>query len=396
MKYSLSFLFGYPFDFLHAMCFRLMVPCFKKIRKNGTEPWIIGGHRGRIYEDNSAAVHAYITKETKQEIIWISANKKLTRKLEEKGYKVLRKNSWKARLAILKAPVFIYSHGEDDIDQFFRYFRKCSGLRIHLHHGEAFTKTGYFAVPGAETWSKQVRKQKQKKIVDFDYMLTGSDYEKEMLAKSFPFRSPDDFIPNCGCAHVDKFIRAKETPPQKRILWMPTFRDDSEDAQKLKQMELDILHNKKLHQYLENTGTTFTLIHHINSNGEMLNGIHPNIEIRNIQEIGSIMPTAECFISDYSGLIVDWLIFERPFIRFAFDIEHYSRKRSFYIPLKDFLLGKDVFTVDEFIEHVTSNDWKNTEPFKKANDFYRNKIFPNMTPTHAEICYKKIVELQGK
>lgn len=41
---------------------------------------------------------------------------------------------------MLKAPVLIYSHGEDDLDSFMRYFRGRLGTRI-------FLKTGYAAVP---------------------------------------------------------------------------------------------------------------------------------------------------------------------------------------------------------------------------------------------------------
>ncbi|WP_290735956.1 MULTISPECIES: CDP-glycerol glycerophosphotransferase family protein [unclassified Fibrobacter] len=393
MKYSWSFLVGYPFDFLHAMFFRMLAPLYAECRAKAACPWVIGGHRGRIYEDNAAAVHRYVAESTDQKIIWISGNKSLTRELEGKGYKVLRRNSWKARLAMIKAPVVMYSHGEDDIDQFFRYFRKCAGLRLYLNHGHSFTKTGYFAVPAAATWSEKKRRQMQKKVVNFDYMLLGSEYEREMLIMSMPFRSPDAFIANCGCPHVDKFILAARGKPEKRILWFPTFRDDPVDAEQLDRMEIEMLQNAKLRQYLESTGTTFTLVRHINSGKKSFEGIAPCFEIRDIQEIGSILPTAECFISDYSGIIIDWLLFDRPFVRFAFDIERYTRKRSFYIPLDEFVLGKDVKTVDELAEFIASEEWKDRTPYLAKIEFYKNRIFPNLEPTHTEICVAKIREL---
>ncbi|MCF0221446.1 MAG: CDP-glycerol glycerophosphotransferase family protein [Fibrobacter sp.] len=392
----MSFLLGYPFDFLHAMCFRCLAPLFAKTRQKGNEPWIVGGHRGRIYEDNSSAVHQYIVNNTNQKVVWISANPVVTRKLKAQGCQVLRKNSFKARLAILKAPVFIYSHGEDDIDQFFKYFRKCAGLRIHLNHGLSFAKTGYFAVPGAEKWSEKVKRKKQKQIADFDYMLVGSEYEKEMLARSFPFRKACDFIPDCGCAHVDRFITSKNKNPDKRFLWMPTYRDDPQDALELQEMKLSILNDKRLQQYLEETGATFTLIDHINSGRSSFGKLHPRMEIRSIDEIGTIMPTAQCLISDYSSLVMDWLIFERPFIRFAFDIKNYTRKRSFYIPLNEITLGKDVSNAQELVQHIVNGDWADMTPYRQKNDYYRNRIFPNLMPTHAEICYMKIAELSKK
>ena len=393
MKYSWTFLVGYPFDFLHAMFFRLLAPLYAKCRAEGKCPWVIGGHRGRIYEDNAAAVHGYVAESTDQEIIWISASKQLTRELEGRGYRVLRRNSWKARLAMIKAPVAIYSHGEDDIDQFFKYFRKQSGLRIHLNHGQNFAKTGYFAVPAAASWSEQKRAEMQKKFADFDYMLAGSEYEKQMFLKAMPYKPESAFIPDCGCAHVDKLIRAAGDKPEGRILWFPTFRDDAEDAEQLNRMEAEVLHSETLRRYLESTGRKFTLVRHINSGTGNFGDIAPCFEVRDIQEIGKLLPTAECLISDYSSLAIDWLIFDRPLVRFAFDIERYTRKRSFYSPLDELVLGKDVKTAEELADFLASDAWKDRTPYLPKIDFYKNKIFPNLEPTHSEICVAKIREL---
>lgn len=393
MKYSWTFLVGYPFDFLHAMFFRLLASLYAKCRAEGKSPWVIGGHRGRIYEDNAAAVHSYVAESTDQEIIWISASKQLTRELEGRGYRVLRRNSWKARLAMIKAPVAIYSHGEDDIDQFFKYFRKQSGLRIHLNHGQNFAKTGYFAVPAAASWSEQKRAEMQKKFADFDYMLAGSEYEKQMFLKAMPYKPESAFIPDCGCAHVDKLIRTAGDKPEGRILWFPTFRDDAEDAEQLNRMESEVLHSETLRRYLESTDRKFTLVRHINSGTGSFGDIAPCFEIRDIQEIGKLLPTAECLISDYSSLAIDWLIFDRPLVRFAFDIERYTRKRSFYIPLDELVLGRDVKTAEELADFLASDAWKDRTPYLPKIEFYKNKIFPNLEPTHSEICVAKIREL---
>lgn len=393
MKYPWSFLVGYPFDFLHAMFFRMLAPLYAECRAKAACPWVIGGHRGRIYEDNSAAVHKYVAESTDQEIIWISANPELTHELRGRGYKVLRKNSWKARLAMIKAPVVIFSHGEDDIDQFFRYFRKSAGLRIHLNHGQNFAKTGYFAVPAAAGWNEQKRREMQKKFADFDYMLAGSEYEKLMFLKAMPYKPESAFVPDCGCAHVDKLIVAAKGKPEGRILWFPTFRDDAADAEQLNRMEAEVLHSETLRRYLERTGRKFTLVRHINSGTGSFGDVAPCFEIRDVQEIGELLPTAECLVSDYSSIAIDWLIFDRPLVRFAFDVERYTRKRSFYIPLDEFVLGKDVKTVDELAEFISSGAWKDRTPYLAKIEFYKKKIFPNPEPTHTEICVAKIREL---
>ena len=98
-------------------------------------------------------------------------------------------------------------------------------------------------------------------------------------------------------------------------------------------------------------------------------------------------------MSDYSSIAIDWLIFDRPLVRFAFDIERDTRKRSFYIPLDELVLGKDVKTAEELADFLASDAWKDRSPYIPKIEYYKNRIFPNLEPTHTEICVAKIREL---
>ncbi|SHK85427.1 CDP-glycerol glycerophosphotransferase family protein [Fibrobacter sp. UWEL] len=389
MKYSVGFLLFYPLDFLLAMFFRLIAPLFKNCRHN--HPWVIGGHRGRIYEDNSGALHSYITKHTNQPVIWIASNKDLIKKLEAANQKVLRKNSFKARLAIVQAPVLIYSHGEDDLDQFLKYFRTCLGLRVYLNHSANFCKTGYFAVPGAALWSEEKRKAMAKRIVDFDYLLAGSKYEREMFLKAFPYKDENRILPDCGAAHIDKLLMNK-VEPEKRILWFPTFRDEEDLQNRLVEMENQILHSQVIRDYLQKTGTTLTLISHINSRIQVSSDF-PLLTVEPIGRIGELMPKSMCLISDYSGLVIDWIVFNRPFIRFAYDESDYMKKRSFYIPLREFRIGQEAWSAEELEKIIASECWKDMKPFEEKRNFYKGKIYPETSPVYAKRCYERILEL---
>lgn len=409
MKYSVGFLLFYPVDFLIAMFFWLIAPLFKGCRKG---PWVIGGHRGRIYEDNSGALHSFIVKNTDQPIIWIASSPVVIAKLKSEGRVVLRKNSLKARLAILRAPMLIYSHGEDDLDQFLRYFRKRLGLRIYLNHSANFCKTGYFAAPEAASWSDEKRRAMAKKIVDFDYLLAGSAYEREMFKKAFPFKDENRIVADSGAAHIDNLLLNK-VEPEKRILWFPTFRDEADLQQRLTEVENQVLGSKVLREYLERTGTVLTLVSHINSgmvgapgNAAASGNVAasgagsapgsaqtPCVTVESISNLGKLLPKAMCLISDYSGLAIDWIIFDRPFIRFAYDEKEYMRKRSFYIPLREFCIGPEAWSVEELENVIVSERWKDMQPFAEKRGFYKAKIYPETRPVYASRCYETIVKL---
>lgn len=392
-RYSLGFLLFYPIDFLVAMFFWLLAPFFRSSRKNS--PWVIGGHRGRIYEDNSAALHNYITNHSDQPIIWIASNKNLIQELRSKNCQVLRKNSMKARLAILRAPVLIYSHGEDDLDQFLKYFRKRLGLRIYLNHSANFCKTGYFATPEAKTWSDKQRKAMAKKIVDFDYLLAGSKYEREMFKQAFPFKDENRIIPDAGAAHMDKLITSGRGELNKRILWFPTFRDEENLKVRLEEMKKQVFQSAPIRKYLEENGITLTLISHINS-GSGVTSDCPFITVEAVNRIGELLPKSLCLISDYSGLTIDWIIFGRPFIRFAYDEQDYMKKRSFYIPLREFRMGPEAWSLQDLEEIIVNERWKDMAPYAEKRAFYKDKIYPENEPVYARRSFDAIKSLLNR
>ena len=50
-------------------------------------------------------------------------------------------------------------------------------------------------------------------------------------------------------------------------------------------------------------------------------------------------------------------------------------------------------TADELAEFIASEEWKDRTPYLAKIEFYKNRIFPNLEPTHTEICVAKIREL---
>lgn len=76
---------------------------------------------------------------------------------------------------------------------------------------------------------------------------------------------------------------------------------------------------------------------------------------------------ADILVADYSSLIFEFSLLERPMLFFAYDLEEYDRDRSFYYDYKSFVPGKIVTDTDEIIEAVQKNDFQEEKvrPFKE-------------------------------
>ena len=76
---------------------------------------------------------------------------------------------------------------------------------------------------------------------------------------------------------------------------------------------------------------------------------------------------ADILVADYSSLIFEFSLLERPMLFFAYDLEEYDRDRSFYYDYKSFVPGKIVTDTDEIIEAVQKSDFQKEKvrPFKE-------------------------------
>ena len=355
-------------------------------------PWVIGGHRGRIYEDNSAALHSYIFKQTEQPIIWIANSSLLLKELRSKGFVVLKRNSFAARLAILRAPVLIYSHGEDDLDLFLLFFRKALGMRIYLGHCLSYLKAGEYANPNFNKWIWIKRKLYAFFMTDFDLFPASSPAEKKNLDKQFRFRT-ERILPYGGGAHIDRMLELREKKTENLLTWFPTFRDKKKEQGDVYKIINDVLKSASLHEYLEKENLRLAVVGHINSKNlqsEIL-ALHPRISVHGANEILSLLGSSVCFISDYSGLVLDWLCFERPLVLFPFDKETYLKSRHLCVSLEDIHYGPLVYTVHDFLKTLCSGEWKNLETYAEKRKYWMNEIFPDLRSGYSMRCYETIV-----
>ncbi len=62
--------------------------------------------------------------------------------------------------------------------------------------------------------------------------------------------------------------------------------------------------------------------------------------------------SADLLVSDYSSIVFDYSLLERPIVFFAYDLEKYTKERDFYYPYKEFVPGPVVKTQNELESEI--------------------------------------------
>lgn len=178
-------------------------------------------------------------------------------------------------------------------------------------------------------------------IRNYDYMITSSESSIPCMAKAFNMNE-DQIIP-LGYADNDvlfnkQFIDRKREyllkkypflKDKKVVLYAPTFRGEAVyDKQHL---------NIDLQMLSSSLGDDYVIIYKVHPILGTLSlddsGITHNLSDEKIYTLFSI---ADILISDYSSIIYDFSILEKPIILYAPDIEEYKAQRGLYVDYNTF------------------------------------------------------------
>jgi CDP-ribitol ribitolphosphotransferase len=155
---------------------------------------------------------------------------------------------------------------------------------------------------------------------------------------------------------------------KRKILYAPTFRDDD-------------LGSSKLHYDLKQ------LSEHLDSNDILLLRLHPFVSARWKQrdtacnmknvidlsgypELNAVLAAADVLVTDYSSIIYEFAVFERPIIFYAYDRIHYeSNVRGFYVDYEQYVPGPIAYNLEELIMYL--RDTGADERFNKIKGFFK-------------------------
>jgi CDP-glycerol glycerophosphotransferase (TagB/SpsB family) len=92
---------------------------------------------------------------------------------------------------------------------------------------------------------------------------------------------------------------------------------------------------------------------------------------------------SELLISDYSGIVYDFLLLERPQVHFVFDLNDYLSRRALFTRHRDMHFALQVESLDELLDCLTSEAWRSPDLVEAARR-ERERCLPERTTDFAQ------------
>ena len=179
-------------------------------------------------------------------------------------------------------------------------------------------------------------------------------YEKNILPSGLP-RNDELFHVN---EDLIKSKRKKLSVPQgkKVILYAPTWRDSTDLGN-----DYDLSIPINWEEWQNALADKYILLIRTHPYTTKILNIHFDDFIRDCSfypDVNDLMIAADIMISDYSSIIFDYAILERPIICFGYDYDEYVKRRGFYFDLdKEFPSGI-VRTQEEVLRLILQMNYK--------------------------------------
>lgn len=228
------------------------------------------------------------------------------------------------------------------------YYKKRPGQTyVQTWHGTPLKRIGN-DVPSASL-SVSYRALMRRESSYWDFLLAQSDYAADKLSRAFGYTGP---VLTDGYPRNDSLITGHQSqgaselrsklgisPRQHVILYAPTWRDNVRTASN----HYDLVSYLDFDALSEAFGSSIVVLLRGHSNtyasGRMFNS--PNvIDVTRYPNINDLMLVSDSLITDYSSIMFDYCILDRPIHVLAPDIDDYSSSiRGFYYDFNERLPG---------------------------------------------------------
>ncbi len=266
-------------------------------------------------------------------------------------------------------------------------FKGINTFYLHTTHGILCKLDGKDAIDSKNFKSLS-------KVHRWDCCLASSEYEKYVYAGMFGIpitkmkvigMPKNDILVN----HTSKFrkdIRKRIGIPEgkKAILYAPTFREEA-NFKEVFDLDIDLWQ-----QILGNEYVLLYRAHPVVSFDKKINNEF-FIDVTSYEVVEDIMIAADILISDYSGIIFDFCIMEKPIFLWTYDYEQYNKIRGLYFDIrKELPYNEDQAELATMIKNIDLKDVvsKYVVPFKNK---YETE-YGNATTQALDIIYVNIKE----
>ena len=228
----------------------------------------------------------------------------------------------------------------------------------------------------------------------WDYITVQSEYVEDIARSCFKFDK--DFLrygyPRTSMLYtmnneedINKIKERLNIPLDKKvILYAPTWR-------KKNKVEI-MLDFQSFKESLSDDYILILRLHHLMFSADFA-PIEDDFvyDLSRHDSIEELYLISDILITDYSSVMFDYSILDRPIILFAYDLEDYAEKlRGFYIDIQENKPGPILFSSKE-VEDAISNIEKTEEDTKYLREEFRNKFIPYECANSSEKIFNDLV-----
>lgn len=321
---------------------------------------LVGSHN--TFAGNTKAFYLYCLKnESKHnlQVYWITSNKRIYDLLRSRGLPVVYLYTLDAFKYILKAKYLLLTHGPIDVSYFYFLFGRFN--MIQTWHGIPLKDISPSAEDKAPLHMRIL--QYLSRLNDKRYKLIVATSEETRRTFRLSFNNNNvkilgypshDTLRNHSLLFEDYKQKLHLYKYSKVILYCPTFREN-----KTKQPFSSEFLNK-LNIYLRRNNYIFLVKRHpyddflMNDQNEYLNILDVSTQIIDIYDL---LPHVDILITDYSSILFDFTLLNRPLIFYPYDIEMYIEKcRKLNYDYFAELPGPFAHNEDELLEILSNID----------------------------------------
>ncbi|MEV5706855.1 CDP-glycerol glycerophosphotransferase family protein [Actinoallomurus sp. NPDC052274] len=310
-------------------------------------------HLGKQYSDNPKYIYEELRKSgAKYTAIWSYAGSSAG---YPKNAKLVRRGSWSYYLALARAQYWVDNQGFPR-----EAVKRPQTTYIQTWHGSAYKLMGVDA-PETKRGTRAQRARLQEMVDRFDYFLIRTEQDAHTLVRGLGVRAE---LVRSGYPRNDALVNREEpaalrkklklTDGRKVVLYAPTFRTGP-NGRPEKRYEVPFDMERFAHEF----GETHILLvrpHYLSTVvvPPSLRGTVRNVA--DVDDVTSLLLLTDTLITDYSSIMFDYALLDRPMVFFAPDLEDYVHSRGAYFDLAEHAPGPVVAEPDELFAALRDLD----------------------------------------
>ncbi|MEV5017297.1 CDP-glycerol glycerophosphotransferase family protein [Streptomyces sp. NPDC053780] len=323
---------------------------------------VFESHLGKQYSDSPRAIYEELRRRgVPIKAIWSYAGNRPTGFPED--VELVRRWSWPYLRALAQAEFWIDNQGFP-----LKLPKRAETTYIQTWHGSALKRMG-FDEPHYRIMPEHEQRAYQRAIDRFDHFVVRGEHDEKTLARAY--RIPEERLLRTGYPRNDALVRARDsadTDPAAQelaerlgirrdlpvVLYAPTFRAQANGKVRKFEFPFDV------EEFADRFGDRFTLLirtHYLNNVT-----LPPSVAGRvvNVSEEPDITPVlllADAMVTDYSSVMFDYALLQRPMVFFTYDWDEYAQNsRGTYFDLSEKAPGPVAGTAEELFEVLSDLD----------------------------------------